>query len=102
MNSYDGYRLFVDIPVGMNEDQAVAFTEEMVSLCFTSEGGRELLRKYGLSQVNYRLGHDLDRQKSNYLMRNENGHVNNKKSVITVEELDPNQQEFDFVAPHDC
>jgi hypothetical protein len=35
-----------------------------------------------VEQVNYRLGHDEDRQKSNYLLKNENGHVSNKKCHI--------------------
>jgi hypothetical protein len=34
--------------------------------------------------INYRLGHDDDRQKSNYLDKNENGHVSNKKSKILL------------------
>jgi hypothetical protein len=32
--------------------------------------------------VQYRLGNDLDRQQSNYFMKNTNGHVGNKKSVL--------------------
>lgn len=98
----DEYRLFIDIPMPLDEDQAVAFANEIISSCFTSERGRELLCKYGLSQVNYRLGHDLDRQKSNYLMKNENGHVANKKCIVTLREDDPNQQQFDFIASHEC
>lgn len=98
----DSYRLFIDIPMPFDEGQAIEFAEEILSSCFTSERGRELLGKYGLSQVNYRLGHDGDRQKSNYLMRNENGHVNNKKCTITLNDADPNQQEFDFVSSHEC
>jgi len=37
----------------------------------------------GVDQVNYRLGHDEDRQKSNYLNKTESGHVTNKKSRLT-------------------
>jgi hypothetical protein len=37
-----------------------------------------------IDTVNFRLGHDQDRQKSNYFMKNDNGHVNNKKSRIVV------------------
>ena len=36
----------------------------------------------GFTNINFRLGHDDDRQKSNYLIKNENGHVANKKSRI--------------------
>jgi hypothetical protein len=33
--------------------------------------------------MNYRLGNDEDRQKSNYLKKDEEGHVNNKKTRLT-------------------
>jgi hypothetical protein len=36
----------------------------------------------GFTDINFRLGNDEDRQKSNYLIKNENGHVANKKSRI--------------------
>jgi hypothetical protein len=34
--------------------------------------------------INYRLGNDQDRQKSNYLIKNQNGHVANKKLKINL------------------
>jgi hypothetical protein len=40
--------------------------------------------KLDVECINYRLGHDDDRQKSNYLDKNENGHVSNKKSKILL------------------
>ena len=43
-----------------------------------------LIERTNIDQINYRLGHDDDRQKSNYFHKNENGHVNNKKSKITI------------------
>jgi hypothetical protein len=42
-----------------------------------------LHEKYGVDEVYYRLGHDDDRQKSNYLDKNENGHCSNKKLKLT-------------------
>ena len=36
--------------------------------------------------MNYRLGNDEDRQKSNYFMKDEEGHVNNKKTRLTFTE----------------
>jgi hypothetical protein len=39
---------------------------------------------FGLDHINYRLGHDDDRQKSNYFVVNDSGHVNNKKSKIVL------------------
>jgi hypothetical protein len=41
-----------------------------------------LIDRCNITEINYRLGHDDDRQKSNYFMKNENGHVNNKKCKI--------------------
>ena len=37
-----------------------------------------------IEEFNYRLGHDEDRQKSNYMDKNENGHVSNKKTKIHI------------------
>ena len=46
------------------------------------------------------LGHDEDRQKSNYLDKNENGHVTNKKSRISLSEsTDENQEKFGWAGP---
>ena len=42
----------------------------------------QVLVDMGFTGINYRLGHDDDRQKSNYMIKNENGHVANKKSRI--------------------
>jgi len=51
-----------------------------------------------VEQINYRLGHDEDRQKSNYLDKNENGHVTNKKSRISLtDSTDEDQEKFDWV-----
>ena len=55
------YRLHIDVPLGTDEEDAIP----------------------EISGMNYRLGHDEDRQKSNYLMKNEEGHVNNKKNRLT-------------------
>ena len=43
-----------------------------------------VLNAIGVEEINYRLGHDDDRQKSNYFIKNENGHVNNKKSKMQL------------------
>tara|TARA_B100000497_G_scaffold16856_1_gene19698 strand:+ start:653 stop:958 length:306 start_codon:yes stop_codon:yes gene_type:complete len=101
MSDFNGYRLHIDIPVGHDKDRAVEHAEEIMS-SFTSEGGWPIIDKAGLLQVNYRLGNDLDRQKSNYLRVNENGHVMNKKCSIVLSKEDPNQTEFDFVSSDEC
>ena len=75
------YRLHIDIPLGANEDQAKKIARNFVQshFDFTSNSSD------GVKEVNYRLGYDEDRQKSNYLDINENGHCSNKKLRITYD-----------------
>ena len=71
------YRLHIDIPLGNDEDKAIEVCTKIMSsviLPFDND----------ITQINYRLGHDDDRQKSNYLDKNENGHVSNRKIRITI------------------
>ena len=78
------YRLHIDIPVPLPEDEALRVAEEIRS-CLRSDALLDRLRQIGVDQINYRLGHDEDRQRSNYFIKNENGHVANKKSRISVQ-----------------
>jgi hypothetical protein len=73
------YRLHIDIPLGTDEEQAKKIARNFVQshLDFTNTSSD------GVKEVNYRLGHDEDRQRSNYLDINENGHCSNKKLRIT-------------------
>jgi hypothetical protein len=66
-----------------NENDARDFSLAIVSML-----DKEKITNMGIDQINYRLGHDDDRQKSNYFITNATGHVNNKKSkiVLTKEE----------------
>ena len=73
-----GYRLHIDIPLGGGESEAVSIANQIISMI----SDKEKMIGLGIEQVNYRVGHDEDRQKSNYLMKNDSGHVNNKKSRI--------------------
>ena len=75
------FRLHIDIPLEMNELDCVAATKKFINFL---EQNKELLTAMGFSDINYRLGHDDDRQKSNYLIKTESGHVANKKSRITL------------------
>tara|TARA_R110001592_G_scaffold287589_1_gene556431 strand:+ start:929 stop:1159 length:231 start_codon:yes stop_codon:yes gene_type:complete len=72
------YRLHIDIPVGTDEKKAIENSQMFIALLLQD---RDSIPS---SQVNYRLGHDEDRQKSNYLVKNENGHVSNKKTRIDI------------------
>lgn len=71
------FRLHIDIPLMMTEEQASDASKKIIELLV-----KEKMLTLGVEQVNYRLGHDEDRQKSNYLLKNENGHVSNKKCHI--------------------
>ena len=78
------YRLFIDIPISAaTTEEAVERAQHLVNALLLSDDARVDLEAVNVEQINYRLGHDDDRQKSNYFTKNENGHVNNKKSKIT-------------------
>ena len=76
------YRLHIDIPISGSEEDVIQIANEIIRFCFDNRLSENHLRDLRINGVNYRLGHDEDRQKSNHLVKNENGHVNNKKSHI--------------------
>ena len=75
------FRLHIDIPLPLDESGAAALTREVVDAMLAAVAAR--LREAGVSELNYRLGHDEDRQKSNYLLKTASGHVVNKKSRVS-------------------
>jgi len=75
------FRLHIDIPLPLDEASAAALTREVVDAMLAAVATR--LREAGISELNYRLGHDEDRQKSNYLLKTPSGHVVNKKSRVS-------------------
>ena len=81
------YRLHIDIPLGSDEEEAIKEAKELMHWHFSDEDAQEKLKMImgGVEQVNYRLGHDEDRQKSNYIDKTENGHVTTKKCRIAME-----------------
>jgi len=78
------FRLFIDIAIPGSESEALKAAQEILNYCFDNHISFEKLQNMNIDTVNFRLGHDQDRQKSNYFMKNDNGHVNNKKSRIVV------------------
>ena len=78
------YRLHVDLQVDSDEANALRICQEILNFAFDNHQARELLEKNGIKSVNYRLGHDDDRQKSNYFIKTSSGHVANKKCRIVV------------------
>jgi len=80
------FRLHIDIPLGDDESSAIVKSKLLIQEFLNSHRSELgfLNEKYDIEQVNYRLGHDDDRQKSNYLDKNENDHVSNKKTRVSL------------------
>jgi hypothetical protein len=68
------FRLHIDIPLPYSEEEAIKMAKGIIATLDPN--------KLEVICIHYRLGHDEDRQKSNYLDKNENGHVSNKKCKI--------------------
>lgn len=79
------YRLHIDIPLGSDMETAKRKAQNLVQWWFGSEGAQCDITAYGIERVNYRLGHDDDRQRSNYLMLTDSGHAVNKKCKIFID-----------------
>jgi hypothetical protein len=73
------YRLHIDIPASHNQQAALQLSQNIVR-----DIERVLRENYQGLEINYRVGNDEDRQRSNYLQMNENGHVANKKNKIQI------------------
>lgn len=89
-----GFRLHIDIPLNLlSEDNAADISKRIVEIL---ESGicKKIIVDGSLTQINYRLGNDEDRQKTNYLDKNENGHVSNKKTVIQLSSVEPDEDYF--------
>jgi hypothetical protein len=71
----------------MTEEQALIASQQILGILAEEETDALILNAIGVEEINYRLGHDDDRQKSNYFHKNENGHVNNKMSKITIQSV---------------
>ncbi len=78
------YRLHIDIPMPFTEEEALKKSSMIIAFLQNNI----LIEKLDIDQINYRLGHDEDRQKSNYFIKDENGHVNNKKSKIVLDKTE--------------
>tara|TARA_R100001082_G_C4232512_1_gene103841 strand:+ start:64 stop:327 length:264 start_codon:yes stop_codon:yes gene_type:complete len=82
------YRLHIDIPLGSDLTKAERSAQSLMEWYFKDIDAKEKIKRLvvdgTVSTINYRLGHDEDRQKSNYLDVNENGHASNKKTRITI------------------
>jgi len=71
------YRLHIDIPIdACTVEEAQEKTKQILA-----ELSVEHIRHLA-EEINYRLGHDDDRQRSNYLEINSRGHCSSKKTKI--------------------
>ena len=77
------FRLHIDIPVGHDEEYAKE-TSEIVLRLLRDASLLSPLRERSVDSINFRLGHDEDRQRSNYFQKTENGHVGHIKSKIST------------------
>ena len=77
------YRLHIDIPLMVTEEQAIQLTHKLIRMLDIPT----VMNDLGVEEICYRLGHDDDRQKSNYLDKNTNGHVSSKKIKISYMDL---------------
>ena len=78
----NNYRLQIDISLGCDEDEAVKNSKQIMGVL---EGNFYRFRAMDVDQIGVRLGHDNDRQKSNYLIKDEYNHVSNKKIKMFVD-----------------
>lgn len=80
------YRIFIDIPIdAASPEEAISKGKEIMDQFLNEDKFTETISKMGITQLNYRLGNDEDRQKSNYFIINDNGHTSTKKSVVNYE-----------------
>ena len=82
------FRLHIDIPLNMTEEDALMASQQILGILADVDTDAILLNAIGVEEINYRLGHDEDRQKSNYFQKDSNVHVNNKKSKIVVPKME--------------
>jgi len=83
------FRLHIDIPLGENEVTAKTLTMVIVQALRVRLSNFNTSDRKGelpdIKKLQYRLSHDDDRAKRNYLVKDENGHVSTKKMVEEIE-----------------
>jgi len=82
----DEFRLHLDCPLGANEEEAIRLTTEFInnlrSWLSNEVVGISRIDEVFRNGIQIRLGFDGDRQRSNYLDKNANGHVSTKKCKL--------------------
>jgi hypothetical protein len=75
------FRMFIDFPISTDEETSVKVAKQFVQVL---EQNADFFAQHGIVKIGYRLGNDEDRQKSNYLDKNLNGHVSSRKLVLDI------------------
>jgi hypothetical protein len=76
------YRLHIDIPIdACSVEEAQEKTRQILAELSIGEG---MQMGHLTEEINFRLGHDDDRQRSNYLEINSSGHCSSKKTKIRL------------------
>ena len=79
------YRIFIDIPFDANTpEDAIIKGKVIMDLFLNEDKFTDDISNLGVVRLNYRLGNDEDRQKSNYFIIDEKDHVSTKKSIIEL------------------
>lgn len=76
------YRLFIDIPLPFSQEDAIRTAKLIMQML---EKEHAAFHSMNVDQINYRLGHDEDRQTRNYFMIDNMGHASTKKSKILLD-----------------
>jgi hypothetical protein len=80
------YRLFIDYPINASStEEAVVIANKILSQIITSVEAKSIAASAGVEQLNYRLGHDEDRQNRNYFVITDSGHASTKKTRVSLE-----------------
>ena len=96
------FRLYIDIPLGDDPSEAIANAKSIMRWHFNDKEAREKIQRLTydrtpLTEINYRLGHDEDLQRSNYLKINDKNETSIEKSKISFVALVPEEQDqFDW------
>ena len=80
------YRIHIDIPLDVASQEAAISAAKAILAQMMGQEVQSLTKGLGGSQINYRLGDDTDRQKSNYLVLTPSGHATNQKCKILLTE----------------
>jgi hypothetical protein len=75
------FRMFIDFPISTDEESSVQVAKQFVQIM---EQNADFFAQHGIVKIGYRLGNDEDRQKSNYLDKNLNGHVSSRKLALDI------------------